>query len=637
MALKLGEAFALIGLRTGPFDVGMKRVQTSFKSGIASMEKVAAKAKIGLLLATGGFVLAVKAAASFEQAMARVAALTGATGPEFDALSEKARELGRTTVFSARQSAEAMSYFALAGFDANKILASMAPTLNLAAAGQLDVARASDIVAKIMAGMKLEAGELAHTVDVLTKAFTTSNTDLVQLGEAMRHVGPVGKASGKDIEELVAAVQVMSNAGIQGAAAGMALRNILIRLQAAPSEVRKALAKLGVEIADESGKMKHLGDIIDEVKAGLDKYTMTEQQAIIVALAGTRAMAAFSSMMAEGGDAIREMEKRLEGAAGTAQRIAAIQLNTFQGQLIKLKSAVEGLAIAFGEQVLPALKKITERITAWTSMLGGASEGAFETAAAVAELALKLGVLLVVLPQVMKLMSSLVMLTAVGGPLALGLTAVAAGLSMIALAHAEAAVTGKTFGDVLYDNIKLLAGLRDELDKHEKINKRIERSRKEAREAKLARAYGGEEFRGTPEDVAFAMKAIKEAEAAKEGAAHRMAALEADLAKLGQIRLGRGGFKEAEKIFLRYTKEGIAGWLEKKTGTPLNVAAFDLTGMISETQRRIRKKMGGPQMELRVARLTKEGEEHYLREVAPKYLGRQILGMLPESVQAAIR
>jgi TP901 family phage tail tape measure protein len=461
MALKLGEAFALIGLRTGSFDAGLKRVQASFQMGIRRMEAVAAKARMGLLLAGGMAAVAVKAAAGFEQGMARVAALTSATGAEFDALKQKAKDLGRTTVFSARQSAEAMGFFALAGFKSDKILASMKPTLDLAAAGQLDVAQAADIAAKIMAGMKLSASELTHTVDVLAKAFTTSNTDLVQLGEAMRHVGPVGKASGKKIEELVATIQVMSNAGIQGASAGMALRNMLIRLQAQPSEVKKALKLLGVEIADESGKMKHLGQVVNEVKAGLQKYTLTEQQAIIAALAGTRAMAAFSAMMSEGGDAIREMERRLQDAGGTAKRIADIQLNTFQGRLTILKSAAEGLAITIGEQLLPPLRKLVNRITKWTSVLAESGEGAVSHALGIAKVIVQYGILLLIMPKILGAMSALMGLTAAGGALALGLTAIAGMLGMYAMAAASAAASGKDFNEVLYEQLTNMTGLRN--------------------------------------------------------------------------------------------------------------------------------------------------------------------------------
>src|SRR5690606_12326139 len=132
--------------------------------------------------------------------------------------------------FSASQAADAMGNFAQAGFKVNEIMGAIGPTLDLAAAGQLDMATASDITAKVMRGMGIEATELTGVVDVLAKAFSTSNTDLQMLGEAMKYVGPVAKSSGKDLNEVVASLQVLSDAGLQASLAGTSLRGIISRL-----------------------------------------------------------------------------------------------------------------------------------------------------------------------------------------------------------------------------------------------------------------------------------------------------------------------------------------------------------------------------------------------------------------------
>lgn len=462
MALKFGEGYVpiyLTGMRQ--YRAGLASAHQQLTSAVHRMDAVARQAKFGLLLAGAATAGALKIGGGFEQGMARVRALTGATGDAFQALETQALELGRTTVFTARQSADAMSYFALAGFDTTKIMQAMPATLNLAAAGQIGVAQSADIAAKIMAGMGLEATDLTHVMDVLTKAFTSSNTDLTMLGNAFRYVGPVAKASGKAIEEITAAIMAMSNAGVQGQMAGTALRNILIRLQAQPSEVKKALALLNVEIADADGNMKHLGTIVDEVRDSLQRFTPVEQQSIVAMLAGTRAMAAFSVMLDEGGDAIRNMESRLEGAAGTAQRIADVQLDTMIGSLKLLWSAIEGVAVKLAQALTPAVRDVADRMASFAASLSAANEGATNNAIAMAEVAAKWAAVVVIMPALLSGFTSLLGIVAVGGPFALGLAAAAAAVSFLGVSFAEAQIKGKDFGEVLRDNADRLLGLED--------------------------------------------------------------------------------------------------------------------------------------------------------------------------------
>jgi len=240
VAIKFGEGYVPIYLTgMGGFSSSLNTVRATLKTTVSGMQTIARRARIGLLLGAAVGAGVVKAAAEFEQSMARVRALTGATGSDFESLQAQALTLGRTTVFSARQAADAMGYFALAGFDTNKILTAMPATLNLAAAGQMDVAQAADIAAKVMAGMGIEAEGLGHAVDVLAKAFTSSNTDLVQLGTAFKYVGPVAKSAGVSMEEITATLMAVSNAGIQAGMAGTTLRGVLARLAGQPAELKK--------------------------------------------------------------------------------------------------------------------------------------------------------------------------------------------------------------------------------------------------------------------------------------------------------------------------------------------------------------------------------------------------------------
>ncbi len=373
MAFKIAELYAEIRARDSKFRMQMAKVHAITKRVEVQMQAVSRAARRMLLVGTAALGVMVRTSASFEQAMARTKALTGATEKEFQKLRQTALDLGKTTQFSARQAAEAMGYFALAGFKTNEIIAAMPDTLNLAAAGQLDMGTAADITAKIMAGMGLTSKELGHAVDVLAKAFTTANTDLIQLGEAMKYVGPIGKGAGKSLEELAAAIQIMSNAGIQGSQAGAALRNILVRLQAQPTEVKKSLDALGVSIADTTGRMRPLADIIDDLNSSMAGLTEIQKQAYIAQIAGMRSIAAMSELLIRGGDELRKYERALSDSGGTAERIAKIQMETLQGQLIRLKSSAEGAAIALGtafhetvETLALTIKGFTDKINALT-------------------------------------------------------------------------------------------------------------------------------------------------------------------------------------------------------------------------------------------------------------------------------
>jgi len=369
MAFQGGEAFVDLTMNDKAFRAGVSK-NSGIMSKLGGKMATIGKAGAAAFAAIGAGIAATTAVSGrFEQTMARVRALTGANDKQFSELEEAAKSLGRSTVFSASEAAKGMSFFALAGFDANKIISSMPATLDLAAAGQLELGTASDIVAKIMAGMGLEAKDLGGTVDVLTKAFTTSNTDLMQLGDAMKFVGPIGKQTGRGIEELTAAIQVMSNAGIQGGMAGTSLRMILLRLAGGVPQAKRALDGLGVATADATGASRPLADIIDDLNAKTANMTTNQKTAVLAQIAGARSVAALSEMMARGGDEMRRFQTNLENSGGTAQRIADIQLDTLFGSLTLLKSVMEGLAIEVGDVFGPAIRAGADAI----SVLGAAA------------------------------------------------------------------------------------------------------------------------------------------------------------------------------------------------------------------------------------------------------------------------
>lgn len=312
---------------------------------------------------TGGIRDTIKTGAEFEYSMSRVAALTGATGGDFDSLRQRAIEMGAATVFTASQSAEAMGFFALAGFDTAKILKSIKPTLDLAAAGQLGIGQAADISAKIMAGFGLTADQLGPKVDVLAKAFTTSNTDLTMLGDAMKYVGPIARSAGMGFEETTAAVMMLSNAGIQGEMAGTTLRGVILSLANPTADAKAELDKLGITVRDQRGNFLPLVNIIGQFQEKLAGMGSADRLRILGEVFEKRGGAGFAALLDQGPEQLAKFTASLGDAAGTAERIAGVQLNNLKGDFEQLAGAAESLKIALESSVDSPLRRIVRSAT----------------------------------------------------------------------------------------------------------------------------------------------------------------------------------------------------------------------------------------------------------------------------------
>jgi len=368
--IRAGRAFVELGV-SDKLTRGLRRAQARLRAFGAAVQQigqrlVAVSASVGVAVGLG-----LRVFATFEQRMARTKALTGAAGKSFDELSERAQQLGATTVFSASQAADAMSFFALAGFKVDEILKAIGPTLNLAAAGQLEIAQAADIAAKIMAGMGLAADDLGRAVDVLTKAMTTANTDLAQLGDAMKFVGPIAKSAGIKFEEITAAIQLLSNAGIQGEMAGTTLRTALLSLTSPSEQARRELQRLGVSVTDAQGNVRPLADIIEDLSAGLAGMGSGARLDVLGRIFPARAAAGMAELLSQGAPRLRQFTKALRESGGTAARIAGVQLNTLTGNVTLLKSALEGLGISVGEALVAPLRVAVHAISKAVGAISG--------------------------------------------------------------------------------------------------------------------------------------------------------------------------------------------------------------------------------------------------------------------------
>jgi len=332
--------------------------------GMGSMLKKAAGMAVAYFGARS-VIRMIQYGAAFEQTMSRVGAKANATGAQLEQLTKEAERLGSATAFTATQAGEGMEFLALAGFEVNQIIAAMPATLNLAAAGQLELAQAADITAGIMKGMGHGVEDLENDVDILAKAFTSANTNLVQVGEGMVYVGPIARSVEMDIGKITAAIQLLSDAKIQGSMAGTSLRQIIAALTGGIPTAASGLKKLGVVTIDVEGKLLPLADIIDKLNASMADLGSAERTAKVLQMFGKRAGPGMAAMLLEGGAALRAYERQLEDAAGTAQRIADQQLDNVAGSYTKLKSVVTGVWLAIQEKFKGSLQDTLDAMREW--------------------------------------------------------------------------------------------------------------------------------------------------------------------------------------------------------------------------------------------------------------------------------
>ncbi len=392
----------------GPFQRDMGRYSSSIERAEKRTQAFGEKAtRTGVALAAmGGIIVALGAISlrtfgQFEQSMARVGAVTQASEQELATLTETAKEMGRTTVFSARQSASALSFLALAGLSVNEQMGALPSVLQLAAAGQLDLATSADIVTNVMAGFGLTVEELGRANDVLVTGFTSANTNLVQLGQAFKFAGPIAKAAGITFEETAAALALMGNAGIQASMAGTGLRGAITRLLRPSGEAKRVIAALGLTVTDAADKMLPLTEIIGQ----LEDVGLSAGDAMT--LFGQRAGPAMLALVEQGSGALSDLSEQMLVSGGIAERIAEQQLDTLSGSMTLLKSQVEGVTIAIGQGLAPvlrdlarALNPVIEGVTAFAEQQPGLARLVFAAAVAVLALGLTLAAIGFILPAI---------------------------------------------------------------------------------------------------------------------------------------------------------------------------------------------------------------------------------------------
>lgn len=325
-------------------DAGLSESATDkLKGAIGRLGKYAAVSLAGTAAA------AVKVSGDFEAAMNGVSAVSGAVGSDFDRMRELAKKMGAETAFSATEAANGMEYLAMAGLNTEQILKTLPNALNLAAAGNLDLASSADILSNIMTGMGVSADESGRAADVLAATAAAANVDVKMLGESMKYAAPIAKQLGISLEDTAASMGILGNAGIQGSEAGTALRGIYTRLTT-HKKAKLWFEELGVSVTDANGNLKGMVTILKDLQKASAGLSATEKLEMYKDTVGTEAMSALGVTMDSITDgSLDRLIEKLENAEGSAKRMADIRMEGFNGAIKSAQSALEAFMIELGD------------------------------------------------------------------------------------------------------------------------------------------------------------------------------------------------------------------------------------------------------------------------------------------------
>jgi len=343
---------------------------------------------------------AVKAAADFDSAMSKVAAVSGATGSDLEDLRDKAREMGAKTKFSATEAAEAMNYMAMAGWKTEDMLSGIEGVMNLAAASGEDLATTSDIVTDALTAFGLTAADSGHFADILAAASSNANTNVSMMGETFKYCAPIAGALGFSAEDTAEAIGLMANAGIKGSQAGTALRTIMNNLTGDIQLSGQALGDVTIQTTNADGSMRDLSDILADCRGAFSQLTESEQAQAAEALVGKNAMSGFLALMNAGEADINKLSSAINNCDGTAANMAETMQDNLAGQLQILKSQLEELAISIGELLMPSIRAIVGWIQKVVDWLNSLDEGTKKTIVTIALVAAAIGPVLIVVGKV---------------------------------------------------------------------------------------------------------------------------------------------------------------------------------------------------------------------------------------------
>ncbi|MCM1315758.1 MAG: phage tail tape measure protein [Prevotella sp.] len=296
----------------------------------------------------------------YEAAISNVVAISGAMAEEVELLQSKAEEMGATTKFTATESAEAMSYMAMAGWKVNDMVSGLDGIMDLSAASGESLASVSDIVTDALTAFGLQASDSAHFADVLAAASSNANTNVAMMGETFKYAAPVAGSFGFSVEDTAEAIGLMANSGIKASQAGTSLRRILTEMSHDIQLNGEEIGQFVVETSNADGSMRNLSDILADLRVGWNKLSESEQAANATSVVGTNAMSGFLALMNSAPADVEKLSTAIENADGTAKEMSETMLDNLQGDKTLFESAFDGVKIAISKELNPALRDIVQ-------------------------------------------------------------------------------------------------------------------------------------------------------------------------------------------------------------------------------------------------------------------------------------
>lgn len=363
---RLGQKFTDIGPKLTSVGESMKNVGRSMSMYVTAP-------------VVAGFGLAAKKSIDFDDSMRKVKATSGATGGEFQQLRDKALEMGAKTKFSASESAEALNYMALAGWDTKDMLGGIDGVMQLAAASGEDLGAVSDIVTDSLTAFGMKAKDSGRFADVLAQTSSKANTDVRGLGEAFKYAAPVAGALGYTVEDTSIAIGLMSNAGIKGEKAGTALRTMFTNLAKPTKAMKDKMEELGISITDSNGKMLPMRDVMGQLRDKFKGLSKDQQASAAATIFGKEAMSGALAIINASDEDYKKLTKSIDNSTGASKRMSDEMEGGIGGSIRKMKSAIESLAISIGDVLAPHIRKAADFLAMladkFTNMPGWAKTG----------------------------------------------------------------------------------------------------------------------------------------------------------------------------------------------------------------------------------------------------------------------
>ncbi len=337
-----------------------------------------------------------KIGSDFEAEMSKVQAISGATGDELVALTEKAKEMGQNTKFSASEAAAALNYMAMAGWETDQMLDGISGVMALAASSGEDLAMVSDIVTDALTAFGMEAADAGDFADLLANTASNANTNVALMGETFKHVAPLFGALGFSAEDASLAIGLMGNAGIKGSAAGTTLKSALANLANPADKAAAAMETLGIKLTDSGGNMLSFEQIMGDLRTSFSDLTQEQQAQYAATMFGRQAMSGMLAIINASEEDYQKLTEATRNYSGAADEMAKIMEDNLQGQLTILRSQLEGVAIQVYEILVPHLRSMVETLQRAVEWFSNLSPSMQELIVKVAAFAAALGPILIV-------------------------------------------------------------------------------------------------------------------------------------------------------------------------------------------------------------------------------------------------